>query len=502
MPTITFPSAVRAKYEHKAGSTDGGELVGGDKTGKKQSLDVLTRVFVPGEDPCFDGTIDGPGDDGEVAKVCGAIEELDLGGNTLADWTPLQTIASQLPKLFWLGLDRMPLPALTTLPDGFAAAFGGLKTLCVSGTGMEWSQLLFLASATPKLEELHFATNKLSTLVQEGTDVSVLSSLTELYLEGNLISEWSSLAPLGHLPKLTLLNLNHNQLVTVPPYTEGDGGFTTLKHLMLRGNPIDAWASIDALNGFPNLTEARLAEMPLTSNTSGAAARRTIIARLGRLKGLNGSEVRPRERDDAERFYLRQVALEYPEGGLPSDAVVEIGGAPAAVDVSDAAPAVDEYGRPIAAATATNAPASAAPTMELKLPETAEWTTLKAKHPRWATLLLQHGTHVTQSSGNANKGGVIANELLEVTMRAISAEAAHLPTVSRKLPGGLPLKSIKLIACQLFKVEPTKMQMLYTPPGQDKDIPEELDDDSKSLADLGVVSGGTIVIDDLGSALR
>ena len=81
-------------------------------------------------------------------------------------------------------------------------------------------------------------------------------------------------------------------------------------------------------------------------------------------------------------------------------------------------------------------------------------------------------------------------------MRATSAEAAHLPMVSRKLPGGLPLKSVKLIACQLFKVEPTKQQMLYCPPGQDKDIPELLDDDGKSLAELGVVSGGTIVVDE------
>ena len=40
MPTITFPSAVRAKYEHKAGSTDGGELVGGDKTGMWEVMGV------------------------------------------------------------------------------------------------------------------------------------------------------------------------------------------------------------------------------------------------------------------------------------------------------------------------------------------------------------------------------------------------------------------------------------------------------------------------------
>ena len=68
---------------------------------------------------------------------------------------------------------------------------------------------------------------------------------------------------------------------------------------------------------------------------SGAVARRTIIARMGKLVALNGSEVRVREREDAERFYLRAVAQEYPEGGLPKEAVIEKGKEDAATDISD-----------------------------------------------------------------------------------------------------------------------------------------------------------------------
>ena len=88
-------------------------------------------------------------------------------------------------------------------------------------------------------------------------------------------------------------------------------------------------------------------------------------------------------------------------------------------------------------------------------------------------------------------------QALELTLRSTAAEAAALPPVSRKLPGGLPLKSVKMIACQLFKVEPAAMQLLYCPPGQEKEIPELLEDESKPLAELGVVSGGTIVIDEV-----
>ena len=208
----SFVAAVREKYEHKVGSQEGGELVGGDKTGKKQALDVLARVFVP------DSAIDGPGADGEVAAVCGAIQELDLGGNQLKDWAPVQAIATQLPGLQWLGLDRMALPALEALPDGFGAAFGGLRTLCLSGTGMQWAQLLSLSTAMPKLTELHFSSNSVVALVSDAaTDASTaLASLSELYLEHNGIASWDALAPLAKLPALTLLNLNHNQLTAVP----------------------------------------------------------------------------------------------------------------------------------------------------------------------------------------------------------------------------------------------------------------------------------------------
>ena len=86
-----------------------------------------------------------------------------------------------------------------------------------------------------------------------------------------------------------MLNLNHNGLAAIPSLP---AGFTTLRQLMCRGNPIDSWASIDALDQFPALTEARVAELPLTAEMSGAVARRLIISRVGKLAILNGSEVR------------------------------------------------------------------------------------------------------------------------------------------------------------------------------------------------------------------
>ena len=61
---------------------------------------------------------------------------------------------------------------------------------------------------------------------------------------------------------------------------------------------------------------------------------------------------------------------------------------------------------------------------------------LKTGSTAWASLLLKHGTHASKSGGSQASGGVIANELVEVTFRALSAEAAHLPAAAAWGVGG------------------------------------------------------------------
>ena len=46
-------------------------------------------------------------------------------------------------------------------------------------------------------------------------------------------------------------------------------------------------------------------------------------------------------------------------------------------------------------------------------------------------------------------------------------------------------------------MEPTRQQLLYQAPGDEKGIPEPLDDDLRSLSDFGVASGGTIVVEEM-----
>ena len=108
-------------------------LVGMEKAGREQQLHRLTHVFLPNAD------VTDAGPPGEVASVCGEIEELDLESNPISEWAPILDIALQLPGLTWLGLNRLQLAPLPALPESFAVALGRLRSLCLSRTGMAWS---------------------------------------------------------------------------------------------------------------------------------------------------------------------------------------------------------------------------------------------------------------------------------------------------------------------------------------------------------------------------
>ena len=60
----------------------------------------------------------------------------------------------------------------------------------------------------------------------------------------------------------------------------GCGSFACLRSLLLGGNLLSTWASVDALDALPALVEARLSDTPLTA-AAPTAARYQCIARIG-----------------------------------------------------------------------------------------------------------------------------------------------------------------------------------------------------------------------------
>jgi len=241
--------ALRDKYVHTGEDGAEDELVGAAMIGSKQALDRLSRVFLPR------AGIASAGPDGELARLCGGIKELDLEGNPLPDWSAVVAIAQQLPQLAWLGLNHVQLAPLEAPPADLRTALGGLQTLCLNSTGVAWEQLVGVAAALPELRELHFNGNSLAnTRAADGSPLP-LPKLRTLFLENNALDGWGAVEPLSDLPALETLNLNANGIGELPAKITG---FGSLRQLMLRGNPISSWASVDALDGMAALRELRL----------------------------------------------------------------------------------------------------------------------------------------------------------------------------------------------------------------------------------------------------
>lgn len=74
---------------------------------------------------------------------------------------------------------------------------------------------------------------------------------------------------------------------------EYKGGFDQLRHLSVQATAIDSWKSVDEINKFPRVTELRIKLTPLMKAYSENDARLITVARLGKLKILHASEVRP-----------------------------------------------------------------------------------------------------------------------------------------------------------------------------------------------------------------
>jgi hypothetical protein len=198
-----------------------------------------------------------------------------------------------------------------------AASLPALRILVLSGTRTAWGDAIAVAAAAaPGLEELHLCANGYADLLPGGgstlaaSPAAVLPRVTAINLSDNALTDWVAVhdVVVSAAPSLTRLMVNNNAFAELPPPASP---CPTLEQLSLNGNPLASLSSVDALDVFPQLTGLRLGAPDLAAATSVAIgpleARQLLIARLPRLATLNGSEVRARERDDAEKAYARRV---------------------------------------------------------------------------------------------------------------------------------------------------------------------------------------------------
>jgi hypothetical protein len=368
-----FSTALGARYVDESGDAVGGsitgvsgrdvkvEFVGDAQVRAAQALAKLTHAIL--RDAAI-SRIDAPI---LLRQLAPRVREVDLRANLLRGWADIAALGAGLPFLTVLNVSDNVLPNLSAeLASSLANALPSLRTLVLSETGLDWDSIARVGGLAPNLEELHVASNGISTLVLEAptrssvianesspsafTDalpLSTFSRLRTLNLSGNPLDSWGHVFALSRLPSLAYLLLNGCGITDVwtnvedasrvveinSNNTNGGGGsvvaFAALEQLSLTGAALASTAALDAFDAFPSLFALRLTNSdiaaPGLSHLGPVEARQVLIARAPRLTMLSGSEVRAREREDAEKAHALRIAGTWLEEEARTRGVASIG---------------------------------------------------------------------------------------------------------------------------------------------------------------------------------
>lgn len=112
-------------------------------------------------------------------------------------------------------------------------------------------------------------------------------------LEDNNIASWDEVAEFHQLPNLEKLILSRNKITAI----NFQPGFPALFMLSIDKNAIDNWASINALNLYPQIKQVRVQGNPIFSEEmSGKWARELGIGRCEHVSKWNGGLIETNER--------------------------------------------------------------------------------------------------------------------------------------------------------------------------------------------------------------
>ncbi|XP_051123574.1 tubulin-folding cofactor E isoform X1 [Andrographis paniculata] len=384
----------------------------------------------------------------QVTKTLPNLKELDLSGNLLSDWQDVGIICQGLPALTDLNISSNSMSSnVTIMPQ-----LSNICVLVLNHTGVLWEQVEILRDSIPHVAELHLMENNLKRITPlSSTFVQGFKSLKLLNLEHNCLSDWDEIVKLSQLPSLEQLYLNYNNLNHIwypecekldEPSNEIESPgksfrpFENLHGLSLGSNNIEDLGSVDSLNSFPNLMDVRLSDNPVADLGKGGVPRFVFIARLAKVKILNGSEVSPRERKDSEIRYIRLVMSKF--HGSSADV--------------------------------------------LRL------------HPRFLELRQIHGIDDEKPSTGASGPQKLALTLISVSLKCTGASMGEKPLVVKKLPATTTVGKLKNLCESFFKLKSVKPVLFLQEEGAP--LPALLEDDMASLVELGIGNDSTILVDE------
>ena len=379
------------------------------------------------------------GDASAISALVPCLTEVDLSHNLLVDWTEAAAIVRALPRLRELRLSHNALQPLPSPPPPAVSAFSCLRTLVLNAVPSAWHCVLTLAShqLLPALAELHLAHNGLSSLSpstascpsasaesKDETPPPVPSpslnlcfpSLTTLDLSHNLLSDWSELCRLSELPRLQQLQLSHNAISSVayPPRSpSATTPFASLSSLSLSDNALQSLSVLSSLSLFPALTSLsiqRNAALDAAVSHSASTLRFHAISRIPALQQLNSSSIPPRERSDADKFFLTFALQQWRDSGAANS-----GGS-----VSDMFPRYRDIAAKYGIATGAEAEASSS-------------------------------SEAAKAAAAARTAGTLASQTVEVELRLYGDAGEVAASVKRRLLLSMKVSAVRMMAERLFK---------------------------------------------------
>ncbi|WFD32305.1 hypothetical protein MSPP1_003350 [Malassezia sp. CBS 17886] len=282
-----------------------------------------------------------PSASGERAALTTDVTTLDLSRSLLPSWDAAADAARAFPALHTLILQQTRLTPPTrrnTLPH---LTHLELDACAMSWDEVRWSpaaltvQMMRIACDCPALQTLQFGHNGVEALASIpccGTERGIgtgsahdaaspraahaaphelplaLGSVSTLNLEGNRLTSWADVSrALAALPNLRKLVLTDNDITTITPPSHPDPrSFPVLTEVVLVGNPISSWRSVEALAAWiPQPFQLTLGNAPVMNGEP--SARLVAIARVPQLVALDHTRVSDAERTDAERYYVAQI---------------------------------------------------------------------------------------------------------------------------------------------------------------------------------------------------
>jgi len=185
---------------------------------------------------------------------------------------------------------------------GFSA-FVKITELQLNGTLMSWREMQEVTALMPSLRLVEMGYNRLATLPSG----PVNSAIQVINLDSNECHDWTHIyqatVPYTALQRLIL---SSNGITAITPCPDHQVQLQGLKHISLSFNRLDSWADIDALSRWcPALETLTLIGNPLVEDDKlSKYSRQFAIARIPSLLTLDATGISRKERIDCELFYL------------------------------------------------------------------------------------------------------------------------------------------------------------------------------------------------------